>query len=433
MKCHLINLLVTINITLFPVLLFTQQNVPAKFALVIGNGNYANISKLNNPVNDANDMADTLQSLGFHVEKILNGSLDQIEEGVIKLKNRLSASKNSYGFLFYAGHGVQSNGENFLIPADVNIQSESFLRLRTVSVQALLDELNEAGNDLNVVVLDACRDNPFSWRRSSNRGLTPVGYQPADSIIVFATSAGSTAADGTGRNGLFTGFLLNHLKTPGLEVTEVFRKTMGDVANASGNMQRPAVYNQFSGVAYLGEPPATIVQVQPSPQPLPALPVGVQRAQKEKPSNAATKLWTVGASMGSSFAAPWLIGTVHGTIAPFRYSFLEIGFDAGFISGATGVSYYSFYPFAHVAFFMPFVQFTGKQSTGGGFYIGLGGGYMMSKYDFPRGDLPMQKTFAMDAIAGVNLLNMIDISYTFRTSFSEVNSKISIGYSYRFK
>ena len=184
---------------------------------------------------------------------------------VMQLKRRLGASRNSYGFLFYAGHGVQSGGENFLIPVDANIPSENFLRNRSVSVQEMLDELNDAGNEFNVVVLDACRNNPFSWARSGSRGLTAVGSQPADSIIVFATAAGSTASDGTGRNGLFTQHLLNNLKTPGLEVTEVFRRTMGDVARSSNNQQRPAVYNQFYGTAYLGTRPTTTVQPTPAP------------------------------------------------------------------------------------------------------------------------------------------------------------------------
>ncbi|MDR1901941.1 MAG: caspase family protein, partial [Treponema sp.] len=175
-----------------------------KYALVIGNGAYTNITRLNNPVNDANDMTAALQSLGFQVDTVLNGSLDQMENAVVRLKNRLSTNDNAYGFFFSAGHGVQASGENYLIPADANIASESFLRTKALHMQAVLDELNQAGNALNIVALDACRDNPFSWARSGSRGLQVVGSQPADSIIVYATSAGSTAADGTGRNGLFT-------------------------------------------------------------------------------------------------------------------------------------------------------------------------------------------------------------------------------------
>ncbi|MDR1257635.1 MAG: caspase family protein [Spirochaetaceae bacterium] len=270
---------------------------PQKYALVIGNGAYSGITRLNNPANDARDMEAALKSLGWTVELVINGSLDQMEGAAIRLRDRLSASSNSYGFLFYAGHGVQSGGENYLIPVDASIQSESFLRQRSVPVQALLDELNAAGNSLNVVVLDACRDNPFSWSRGGRRGLSVVGVQPADSIIVYATSAGSVAADGEGRNGLFTGHLLANLKVPGLEVMEIFRRTMGDVARASGNAQRPAVYSQFPGTAYLGSPPASapsvaatpatpsavaepvVAPVQPATQPVPV-------AQAQRPASA---------------------------------------------------------------------------------------------------------------------------------------------------
>ena len=280
---------------------FSQQ----KFALVIGNGNYVNTTKLNNPVNDANDMAAVLQGLGFSVDKVLNGTQDQMVNAVMQLKRRLSASRNSYGFLFYAGHGVQSGGENYLVPVDANIPSENFLRNRTVSVQEMLDELNDAGNEFNVVVLDACRDNPFSWKRSGSRGLSVVGQQPADSILVFATAAGSTAADGNGRNGLFTSHLLDNLKQPGLEVTEVFRRTGADVARASGNQQRPAVYNQFYGTAYLGGKPQTAAAQpqQPAPQPTPAPAPTIQPAAKPENSapNATYKIGDKGPAGGIVF------------------------------------------------------------------------------------------------------------------------------------
>jgi len=148
---------------------------------------------------------------------------------------------------------------------DANIPDENFLKNRTVAVQEMLDELNDAKNEFNVVVLDACRDNPFSWKRGGSRGLTIVSGQPADSIIVFSTSAGSTASDGTGRNGLFTGCLLKNIKIPGLEVTEMFRRTNADVASESKNQQRPAVYNQFYGTAYLGAKPEAAAPVQATP------------------------------------------------------------------------------------------------------------------------------------------------------------------------
>jgi tetratricopeptide (TPR) repeat protein len=255
----------------------TPQNVTAsqKFALVIGNGAYTGITKLNNPVNDANDVSAALRGLGFTVDTLTNAGRAQMEEAVARMQNRLAGDPGSYGFFFYAGHGVQSNGENYLIPVDANIPSETYLRDRALPMQAVLGELNDAGNTLNIVVLDACRDNPYSWGRSGSRGLQVVSGQPADSIIVYATSAGATAADGTGRNGLFTTHLLNNLKTPGISVQEVFNRTGADVRRASGGSQIPAVYSQFFETAWLGGRPAVAVQpspapVQPAPKPSPA-------------------------------------------------------------------------------------------------------------------------------------------------------------------
>ncbi|MCL1812662.1 MAG: SUMF1/EgtB/PvdO family nonheme iron enzyme [Treponema sp.] len=240
--------------------LWAQQ----KYALVIGNANYTGISKLNNPVNDANDMEAVLKSLGFTVDKVLNGSTEQMETAIQNLKRRLGGSRNTYGFFFYAGHGVQSNGENYLIPVNAdNILNDTHLRTRTVSLQFILDSFDEARNELNMIVLDACRDNPFSWARSGSRGLSVVGRAPPGSIVMYATSANSTAADGTGRNGLFSGHLLTNLKAPGLSVFDIFDKTMGDVSRVTNGKQQPELSLRFSGAAstYLGS--------QPSPTPRP--------------------------------------------------------------------------------------------------------------------------------------------------------------------
>jgi hypothetical protein len=249
---------------------FAQQ----KFALVIGNGNYTALGRLKNPVNDAEDVAAVLNSLGFSVDMGLDGDLETMENAIIRLKSLLSASRNSYGFLFFAGHGVQSNGVNYLVPVGASIPSAGFLRDRTVSVQAMLNELNDAGNELNVVVLDACRDNPFNWARSNSRGLTVIENQPADSIVVYATSAGSISQDGEGRNGLFTTHLLKNLRTPGLEVKEIFNRTGEDVIAASNREQIPAVYIQFFGNAYFDEnataSPRPERPVLITPQPLPS-------------------------------------------------------------------------------------------------------------------------------------------------------------------
>jgi uncharacterized caspase-like protein len=168
-----------------------------RYAVVIGNGSYTELGKLKNPMNDADDVGEALKGLGFQVDGISNADLPAMEDAVLRLGRLLSASKDSIGFFFYAGHGVQANGVNYLIPADAHIASESFLRTKALSIQEVLDILQEAHNTLNEVVLDACRDNPFSWARSGTRGLSVVASQPPGSIIAYATSAGSVARDGT--------------------------------------------------------------------------------------------------------------------------------------------------------------------------------------------------------------------------------------------
>ena len=251
--------------------LFAQQNVsaPQKYALVIGNGNYTGISKLNNPVNDANDMETALKALGFNVEKVINGNLEQMETAILNLKRRLGASRNIYGFFFYAGHGVQSNGENYLIPVTAdNIRTESQLRDRAVSLQFILDSFSEAGNELNMIVLDACRDNPFGWARSGSRGLGVVNRAPSGTVVMYAAGAGQTASDGTGKNGLFTSHLLTNLKTPSLSVFEIFDRTMSSMIDVTGGNQHPELSLRAGGTTsiYLGSRPT------PSPTPSPAQP-----------------------------------------------------------------------------------------------------------------------------------------------------------------
>ena len=417
---------------LLPCLLFAQQtdtvpenapqiaDAPKKFALVIGNGNYTGLAPLTNPVNDANDIAAILQHLGFTVDKILNGNQDQMESAVSRLRDRLSESTNSYGFFFYAGHGVQSGGENFLIPVDANIPGENYLRNRAVSVQTLLDDLNDAGNSLNVIVLDACRDNPFGWSRSGSRGLSIVTRQPTDSIIVYATSAGARASDGDGRNGLFTSQLINNLATPGLEVKEIFNRTGSDVAVVSNRQQVPAIYNQFFGTAFLGDVPIDFEgYIVPST-------TVILRGDGQDRQIDKARLWTLGASVGTSFTAPWLVGTAHGTIAPLKYTFIELGFDLGLVPGDRDVNYYSLYPFGHFAFFIPF-------TTSFGAYIGAGGGLMIVSYKFEGGTDYSENFGLMAFTAGFNILSMFDISFTLRTNFEGLSNKLSVGYVYRFK
>ena len=499
------------------------QNAPQKYALVIGNSNYSGISSLRNPVNDANDMEAALSALGFTVEKVLDGSLEQMEDAVLGLRRRLGGSRNTYGFFFYAGHGVQSGGDNYLIPvAANNIRSETQLRDRAVSLQFVLESLGEAGNELNMIVLDACRDNPFGWGRSGSRGLSVVGRAPSGSIVMYATGANSTAADGTGRNGLFTTYLLSNLKTPGLSVFEVFDKTMGDVISITGGGQHPELSLRFAGAtsAYLGtspvaqapppmvnppvippvprnlragtpgssgvtldwdsagsglnyvvyystrnnpsgaavyggpttgtsidinglddktdyyfwissldggmesgRSPAVSIKTPALPKPAPS-PQPLKPKREPKPDINNSRLNSIGASVGTSFSAPWVIGTVQGTFAPTRYSFMEAGMDIGLVSGIEGMGYYSFYPFAHYALFVPF-------STKTGWYAGAGAGYMFSNYTY-KDEKIAENVFAMDVLTGFVIGNVFNVSYTVRTNFASSSNKLSVGYIKRF-
>ena len=144
-----------------------------------------------------------------------------------------------------------------------------------------------------------------------------------------------------------------------------------------------------------------------------------------------TRFWSVGASVGTSFAEPWLVGALYATLAPLRYSFVRVGCDAGFISGVEGVGYSLIYPFAHYAFFLPF-DLLPLPFTEGGWHAGIGGGYMMAEYLFD-GFTIQRRILAADFITGFNIRNKFDISYTFRTNFSSSTHKLSAGVTYRFQ
>ena len=187
-------------------------------------------------------------------------------------------------------------------------------------------------------------------------------------------------------------------------------------------------------------PPAPPPKADPPPhEPIEKEPVRIQQpvmperptpVKKQAKETDPTKLWTIGFSAGTSFSVPWVIATVHGTIAPFKYSFLEIGCDLGLITLEPKVNYYSLYPFAHLAFFMPFPK--APPVLKGGWYVGAGAGYLMAYYTFSEGEHPPIYILAFDAIAGVNLFNFLDISYTLRTDFKGLNNKVSVGFTYRF-
>lgn len=235
------------------ILPISAQNSANRYALVVGNANYSKLPKLRNSVNDASDMADLLKELGWNVTLLLDADLPKMEEAVLRLGNYVSTAPSSVGLFYYAGHGVQANGVNYLIPADADISGETFLKTKSLSVQSVLDELQRARNSLNIIILDACRDNPFNWSRSGSRGLSVISSQPPGSIIVYATSAGSVAREGTGRNGVFTAELLKNLKNPGLDIGELLNRTCSAVQEATYGEQNPSIYSQFFRSFYFNE------------------------------------------------------------------------------------------------------------------------------------------------------------------------------------
>ena len=394
-----------------------------KFAVVIGNDYYKdkNLTRLANPVNDADDVAAALESLGFTVNKLIDADLEQMDGAVEWLKNRLSFSVTNYGFFFYAGHAVEFQGKNYLLPVNAEITDGYNLNSRAYVVQKLLNMLEDAKNKLNVVVLDACRDLPKEWKLSGDsRGLSALSKMPVNSIIVYSTSAGRTAADGDGRNSPFTGQLLKYLEDPKLEVQEMIRLTRLGVYEETGGKQEPVMYPKLRGMKFLGADPDSAAAQRPR-----ASSSGNITHNNTDGRDAEKRLWSIGASAGTGFAAPWLTGTFRGTIAPFDNLFLEIGIDLGMLSGIGGVKYHSLFPYAHYSLFLPFAEKFG-------WHIGAGGGYLRTAAGAPN-DIHVNNYFAAIAVTGFCLLDIFNVSYTLQTNFKNVASKVSLGYAYRFK
>jgi hypothetical protein len=191
-----------------------------RIALVIGNSTYSS-GPLKNPVNDATDMAATLKKLGFTVTLRRNVRMQEMEEAIDEFGNRLK--RGGVGLFYYAGHGVQVNGTNYLLPVGAKINKESDVRFQAVDAGRVLAEMENANNGLNIVILDACRDNPFGKTfRSASRGLAIVSSAPVGTFISYSTGAGQVARDGEFRNSPYTSALLQYMQEPGVPITDVF-------------------------------------------------------------------------------------------------------------------------------------------------------------------------------------------------------------------
>ncbi|MBK8811028.1 MAG: SUMF1/EgtB/PvdO family nonheme iron enzyme [Acidobacteria bacterium] len=224
----------------------------ARTALVIGNGKYQNVSTLENPVNDATDMAETLRGLGFEVITGTDANLVQMRRLIREFGEKLEAKKG-IGLVFYAGHGVEVRGKNFLIPVDADISREVETEDYAIDVNSILRQMDAAGNGFNIVILDACRNNPFSrgWSRSADSGGLANVTAPTGTYIAYAAAPGTTASDGKGtRNGVFTGALLKNLRKPNLKLEEVFKSTREEVMTVTSNKQVPWDSSSIKGDFY---------------------------------------------------------------------------------------------------------------------------------------------------------------------------------------
>lgn len=211
----------------------------ARLALVIGNGMYKE-GALRNPPQDARLMAKTLRGLGFDVIERINADQKTMRRAVSDFGQKLEqAGGNAVGMVYYAGHGIQSQGRNFLIPVNAEIRGEADLKIEAVEAAEILGTMDVAKARLNFVVLDACRNNPFARSfRSANRGLARMDA-PEGTLIAYATRPGDVAADGDGANSPYTTALAKALTTPGLPVTELFIQVRNEVIAATGRKQTP--------------------------------------------------------------------------------------------------------------------------------------------------------------------------------------------------
>ena len=248
----------------------------ARVALVIGNGAYEKVPELANPTRDAADIGRALERLDFKVTQIKNANAQDMRKAVVEFGR--SAEGADLAVVFYAGHGMEVAGENWLIPVSAELRSDTDIESEAISLRSVSLQVSKA-RKLGLVILDACRNNPFAAKmkrsisdRAVARGLAPT--EPSDNVLIaYSARDGTTASDGDGRNSPFTASLLRHIETPGLEISFLFRRVRDDVMAATKREQQPFVYGSLSKEEiYLKVPvssaPAPIAST-PAPAPAP--------------------------------------------------------------------------------------------------------------------------------------------------------------------
>ena len=246
-----------------------KQDNRKRVALVIGNADYTKVRQtcLNNPVNDATDIAAKLKEVGFEVILLKNGDLREMKDKVDQFYRQLN--QNSVGLFYYAGHGIQVDGENYLIPTDAELKSKSDVNYETLPLGQVLDKMYEAESEVKIVILDACRDNPYArnWKGRSSSRARGLALQNTGKglFIAYATEPGNIALDGDERNGVFTSYLLKYLTKPNVKITDLFSQVAQDVYEGTDEFQLPFYMSGLIGDFYLN--PSNVATSTPTPTP----------------------------------------------------------------------------------------------------------------------------------------------------------------------
>lgn len=242
-----------------------------RFALVIGNGGYETAS-LANPPNDAALTASALRDAGFVVTTVVDATQTEMKQTIRAFTQTVrSAGPDAVAAFYYAGHGVQVDGKNYLIPVNATISAKPDLEYETIEAQWVVDMIGASGAGLSIIILDACRDNPFrSFTRSHSRGLARMDA-PRGSLLSYSTAPGDVAADGGGRNSPFTEALAKAIRTPGLKIEETFKQVRREVLDATGDRQLPWESTSLTGDFYF-TPGGQSLPVATATAPAPATP-----------------------------------------------------------------------------------------------------------------------------------------------------------------
>jgi formylglycine-generating enzyme required for sulfatase activity len=249
-----------------------------RIALVIGNGAYESIP-LRNPPNDAKAMGAALRQLGFDVIEKENLVQKDMKKEIQSFGQKLL--KGGIGLFYYAGHGMQVNGRNYLIPIGAQIEHEKQVEYEAVDVGMVLAEMDNARNRLNIVILDACRDNPFARSfRSSAQGLASMNA-PSGTLVAYATAPGSVANDGPGENGIYTGELVKVMEAQGMKVEDVFKQVRSAVRETTQGRQVPWESSSLEGDFYF-KPPVQVAAPAFAPERTASV-VPAQPARSESP------------------------------------------------------------------------------------------------------------------------------------------------------